>query len=245
MLKKIEIVLRNLTGGIVFFILLIFGIFLLLLTYITKEKRIIGEYARYSIRILVFIFGLKVRIYGEENLKSLKGKFIIVGNHQSYLDPIVLYSYLKGVPRFFVRHDVFSLPIIGHGLKVVGFIPVVRKHPKKAKEAIYKAIEYIDRSKSEAPLVIFPEGTRTRNGKLNRFKKGAFIISKEKDLPLLPVAFSGFFEAMPRGKFYIKPMEVKIKYLKPIYPEEFKDKSINDYKEFVKQMISKEIELRG
>ncbi len=241
-MKKIEILIRNILGWLFFIVAVFLGVIPVVFTYIFKEKRIIAEYARWVIRVLLFIFGVRVELKGIENLKKIKGKFLIVGNHQSYLDPVALFSFLKGVPRFFVRHDVFSLPIIGHGLKIAGFIPVERKHPFRAKDSIYKGLNYIEKDKAHDPVVIFPEGTRTKDGKLRRFKRGAFLIAKEKKIPILPVIFKGFFYSMPRGEIKIKPNKVFINFLEPIYPDSFKDKSIDELAQFVKEKIETVLE---
>lgn len=100
------------------------------------------------------------------------------------------------------------------------------------KNSILKLAEVLKLGRN---VVIFPEGTRTRNGKMNRFKKMFAILSKEMNVPVLPVCIRGAYEALPRGTHYVRPSKIEVEYLPPIYPRE--DMSYQEFADFVRKTI--------
>jgi 1-acyl-sn-glycerol-3-phosphate acyltransferase len=159
------------------------------------------------------------KISGQENIP--KGNFILAANHQSHLDHIATgyvcvpkkYHYIGQTDRY-RGFDRFLLNIL---YSFAGVIRVHRENSESKKETIEKSIEVI---KKGASLVIYPEGTRTRNGKMGEGKPGIAKIFIKTGVPILPVGIKGTFELMPPGTGFPKiKKEVKINIGKPLFFE--------------------------
>lgn len=160
------------------------------------------------------------KISGQENIP--KRNFILAANHQSHLDHIAT-GYIC-VPRKFHyigqtdRYRGFDRFLLNILYFVAGVIRVHRENSESKKEAIEKSIEVI---KKRASLIVYPEGTRTRNGKMGEGKPGIAKIFLKTGVPILPVGIKGTFELMPPGSGFPKiKREVKINIGKPLFFEE-------------------------
>ena len=120
-----------------------------------------------------------------------------------------------------MKKELRKIPFVGTACAVAGHIFVDRSNPRAAMESL----TYIKAQLHDGiSTVIFPEGTRTRTGEMGRFKQGAFKIAMDMDLPVVPISLSGFFDAMPRNKFYVKPFSrVALHIGKPIDISQFND----------------------
>ena len=148
------------------------------------------------------------------------GQAIIVCNHQSSLDILVLGGYLRRDYRWLAKASLFKVPFSGWYLRFAGHIPVHREHdPDVRKIQIQDGIEA---AVSEgASILIFPEGPRSDNGQLQTFRMGAFIAAQKLGLPILPLVIRGTHELMEKGApdLSIRPdRECSVTVLDPIYP---------------------------
>ncbi len=126
-------------------------------------------------------------IKGVENIDPTK-RYVVVMNHQNMMDIPALY-YLNFNYRWVSKKEVFWTPIFGQFLALHGDIAIERGNPKRAMRKVVKdGVSWINRG---ASIVIFPEGTRSRTGEINRFKAGAFNLAKEADVEILPVVMDG------------------------------------------------------
>ena len=133
------------------------------------------------------------------------GPYIFTPNHQSNFDIPALLGYLPGQNRFIAKKELFSEPILGTVLRTMGMIPVARDNP-------LEAIDLLNRAASKgSSLIIFPEGTRSRDGQLLPFKKGPFIAAIHLQLPIVPVICFGTSAVMPKGGYLsILPGDVDV-----------------------------------
>jgi 1-acyl-sn-glycerol-3-phosphate acyltransferase len=122
---------------------------------------------------------------------------VVVANHASNLDPVILAIALDTPLCFMAKAEMFKVPGLGALIKALGAFPVVRGGG--GRPAIEAAVS---QAKEGALIAMFPEGTRTRNGSLGSMKPGAAIIAIEAGVPIIPVGLVGTFEAMPRGRFF-------------------------------------------
>ncbi len=229
-MKKTLIYIRNYIGFLVFFIFLFIGIFPIFLSLIFKDRKILSSYVKFVIRILMMIFGLKTETINFN--KELYGskQWVVIGNHVSFLDPIILFAIFPGILRFMYKSGLDKLPIISSGLKTIGFVSVDRKNPRKGQKAIKTAIELIKKDKDS--IAIFPEGGRSISGKIRNFKRGAFVLAKENKIPILPVYLKGFYQAMPKGRNIIYPATLIFEFLSPIEVskiEKLSSEELRDY----------------
>ena len=184
---------------------------LLLLTVLTALATIIGcsvgnaafwsyypgkLWSRAMIRLLL----LPVRVEGREHMDAQQS-YIFIPNHQGAFDIFFIYGYLNRPFKWMLKSELRQMPFIGKACESAGFIFVDQKGgPRKMKETHDRARQVLQGGVS---LVVFPEGARTWDGRLRSFKRGAFQLATELQLPLLPITINGSFEVLPRAKGYV------------------------------------------
>lgn len=171
-------------------------------------------------RSVLWLLLVPIKVTGRENVDPNQS-YVFVANHQSFLDVFAVYGWLPNNFKWLMKKELRKIPFVGTACAVAGHIFVDRSNPRAAMESL----TYIKAQLHDGiSTVIFPEGTRTRTGEMGRFKQGAFKIAMDMDLPVVPISLSGFFDAMPRNKFYVKPFSrVALHIGKPIDISQFND----------------------
>jgi 1-acyl-sn-glycerol-3-phosphate acyltransferase len=170
------------------------------------------RFARGWARTLLAVAGISVRVLHPERLA--KGRsFVIVANHESFCDILVLLANLPMQVRFLAKRSVFQVPVLGWSIAAAGFVPVDRGDRSRGAETVEAALERLSGGRS---LVIFPEETRTRTGDLLPFKRGAAHLALKSGLPILPVALAGTYRVLKRGSLVITPGVVAMSVGEPI-----------------------------
>lgn len=167
----------------------------------------------------------KKQIHGLEKVK-LDRPTVFAGNHQSFMDM----PLLAGLPfdmKWVSKKELFKIPVAGWLLKVSGHISVDRGK-KGAIQSLYKIKPYVD---NNIPVMIFPEGTRSRAGELKPFKNGAFIVAKEYNYSVQPIVIQGTYNIMPPGGWRANwKGKVYVSILDPIWPSDFESmEKLRDY----------------
>jgi 1-acyl-sn-glycerol-3-phosphate acyltransferase len=152
------------------------------------------------------------RLRVEGRWPSGRRPFVVVANHQSILD-ILLLSRLPREMKWVAKASLWKLPWAGLMLRLSGDIPVTRGDPESGGEALARARAYLDRGMS---VMIFPEGTRSEGGGLLPFRTGAFRLALEAGVPVLPVAVSGTGAGLPKGGPWVRPCRAVARILEPI-----------------------------
>jgi 1-acyl-sn-glycerol-3-phosphate acyltransferase len=150
-----------------------------------------------------------VRIEGSQ---PESGAYVCVSNHQSFLDIFAMARQRREM-KWIAKEEIFKLPWFGLYFRLSGDIPVNRGDRESGGAALSKARWYLDRG---MPVMIFPEGTRSRDGKMGAFKPGAFRLAIEAQVPILPVAVTGSAYGMPKGSPWIRPTLVLVRLLEPV-----------------------------
>jgi 1-acyl-sn-glycerol-3-phosphate acyltransferase len=164
----------------------------------------------------MFFFGSQVKVIGAEHIKAGQN-YVYAANHSSYIDILILLGYIPDNLRLTLRSSLTRIPIWGWALLVGPFITIDRSNPQKAEKSIRIAIERI---RSGASVLFFPEGTRTPDGKMQPFKRGAFHLAKESGAPILPVAVIGSYQILSRHEWLPRwGRRATIKIGEPIYPK--------------------------
>ncbi len=140
------------------------------------------------------------------------GPYVVVANHQSMLD-IFLLSRLPREMKWMAKESLFRVPWLGWMFALAGDISVRRGDAESGSAAVRRARAYLERGMS---VMIFPEGTRSRDGVLRPFKGGAFRLALEAGVPVLPVAVSGTATGMPRGGPWLRPCRATARVLAPV-----------------------------
>jgi 1-acyl-sn-glycerol-3-phosphate acyltransferase len=141
-----------------------------------------------------------------------KGAYVVVANHQSFLD-IFLLSNIPHEMKWVAKKSLFKIPWVGWAFYVSGDIPVDRGDPASAAAVLAKARRYLARGMS---VMIFPEGTRSKDGQLLPFKAGAFKLAIDAGVPVLPIAISGSAQGMPKGSPWVRPSRLVVRILDPV-----------------------------
>lgn len=166
--------------------------------------------------------GLRIYIQatGQENVPE--GGFVYASNHESLVDILVLGAALPGDFKWAAKRSVMNVPFLGWHLRLAGHVPVDRNQGKEAALAVMEAFESVLRA--DKPLLVFPEGTRTADGKLKAFKDGAFQAAVLAGKPVVPVALKGTFTLMSRDSVDTGASNqrddrlVTVQIGKPLYP---------------------------
>lgn len=141
-------------------------------------------------KFVCYLFFIRVIISGMENLDK-KQSYVFVANHQSAFDILLVYGWLPFIFKWLLKIELKEVPFLGAACQAAGHIFVERDNPIAARQSIQRAVEQL---KNGISVVIFPEGTRTKTGKLGKFKRGAFLLAMELKLPLVPITISGSYE---------------------------------------------------
>lgn len=161
---------------------------------------------------ILSVFGVTVQVDGLEHIKDQK-RVIYVANHASWFD---IPAMVVGVPdqiRIVFKKELTWVPIWGWALKYGPYIAIDRANPKDALKSLDKAAEQIRKG---ASVLLFAEGTRTRDGKLQSFKRGAFALAVRSGVPVVPVTINNSYNILPKGSLKVRPAEIRLVLDKPI-----------------------------
>lgn len=174
------------------------------------------------------------KIEGTENLK--KGQsYVFVGNHTSFFDCWVVYGWLPVVFKWIMKYSIRRIPFVGIACKAAGHIFIQRGATKQALKSLEEAKS---RLVNGVCVVIFPEGTRSVDGQIGKFKRGAFQIAFDLGLPVVPFSVCGLHEVMPKGSWLVNPgQKVKIVVGKPVDLSVYADDQHNQAIEDIRQMV--------
>ncbi|MGD0125935.1 MAG: lysophospholipid acyltransferase family protein [Terriglobia bacterium] len=156
-------------------------------------------------RMALWLAGVRLEVQGRERIPSGRPA-VFMANHQSNCDPPALLSVLPKV-LVLVKKEFFRVPVIGNGMTQVGFIRVDRKNREQALDAVERGVLALKAGRS---FLVYPEGTRSPDGRLQPFKKGVFVMALKAGAPIVPVSVSGSNKIMPKGKFVMRPGRVRI-----------------------------------
>lgn len=172
-------------------------------------------------KCILWTFGIKVTVKGYENIDFTK-PYIYVSNHASMADiPTVLVA-LNGKVNFVFKKELTWVPIWGWALRYGPFIMIDRSNPRDAMASIERAVNTIRHGQS---VILFPEGTRTSDGKLRPFKRGAFTLAAKSGVPVVPMTINHTFGIMPKGSLIVKQADISVVLGKPILIDELENKT--------------------
>jgi 1-acyl-sn-glycerol-3-phosphate acyltransferase len=185
--------------------------------------------------MVFLIIGKKFILHGRENITKGE-KYILVANHSSLFDIMAIMSFYPGV-SWFGHERLLKIPLFGTILKMIDYVPFTKPTVKNTREMID---QMIIKSKNKT-VAIFPEGTRTLDGKINDFYRGFIYLFRTSDVGILPVTLNGFFNLKPKNRMYINfNSKLDIVIHKPIKREELIDKTDAEIIETVKGIILSE-----
>jgi len=184
----------------------------MLLALLFRWKGVLYILGHGGVRMGLALSGIKFHVDGAERL-PLDRAAVYCSNHQSHIDPPVLYEALHPEMRILYKAEIDRLPILPRAFRLAGFIPVDRKN----KEAGMRAIEAAAASlRAGHSFLVFPEGTRSPTDEMLPFKKGVFVMAIKGQAPVVPIAIKGGRDAMKRGSRVIQPVTISIRVGEPV-----------------------------
>ena len=219
-MKILYIIYQYLIGFPLIVVVTLFTALLTIICFPWRNGKLPRTVQVFWSRSVLWLLLVPIKVTGCENVDSNQS-YVFVANHQSFLDVFAVYGWLPNNFKWLMKKELRKIPFVGTACAVAGHIFVDRSNPRAAMESL----TYIKAQLHDGiSTVIFPEGTRTKTGEMGRFKQGAFKIAMDMNLPVVPISLSGFFDAMPRNKFYVKPFSrVALHIGKPIDISQFND----------------------
>lgn len=170
----------------------------------------------------VLLVGVQIEVRGSEHLQPGRN-YIFMSNHASNLDPPVLIPVIPGRCSVLVKKELFRIPVLGTGMRLAELVPVDRGDHEAAMESADAAIKVLRKG---LHVVIYPEGTRSSDGRLLPFKKGPFHLAVDSGVPVVPVTILGTYESWPKTRFSLRPGTATVIFHPPIDSREFSDRPL-------------------
>jgi 1-acyl-sn-glycerol-3-phosphate acyltransferase len=175
-------------------------------------RRLVHFYGSVCCRLLAGLTPVTV----ENRAGALPAPCVIAANHQSFFDPYCIGFLPVPYPVFVVRAWPFRIPLYGRIMRLSGYLNI---EAMDAESFLRKAADILLRDK--AMLVVFPEGTRSADGKPGRFRSGAFRLAVDCNIPVVPLCINGTGDVFPTGSRFGWPAPIRLTLLPPLYPERF------------------------
>src|SRR6202035_710148 len=180
---------------------------LILWSFLPGSADFMSPLAMTVVRTGVRIVGVRVRVEGTDNIPP--GVCIFVANHVSNIDPL---AFVPAIPRrvgLLVKSELFRVPILAKAMRMAGFVPVQRENREAAAGSVEEALKYL---KGGLSFAGYPEGTRSRDGRMLPCKRGSFVMVVRATFPVVPVSIVGAQDLMRKGEWAVRPGEVTIRF---------------------------------
>ena len=209
------------------------GILAISTAFFSKTGNLPHKVAQLWARQLLYVGGIRVTIVGMEHLEP-GASYIFMANHQSNFDIPVLLGRLPAQFRWLAKAELFKIPVFGHSMRGCGYISIDRSNRKRAFASLALAAETI---RGGTSVMIFPEGTRSSDGKIKGFKKGGFVLSVDAGVPIVPILLDGTFDIMPKGSLVIRRRPVTMTIYPPIETADYTRKTKDQLIEKVRRTM--------
>ena len=221
--------IKNVLLGLYFWILMVLTLILYIPYLILREisKSLTKKYLLFLTRLwanhILQVAGVKLVVQGRENLPATN-RVAFVTNHQGYFDIPILMSTIPKLLGFIAKAELGKVPIVNLWMKAMGCIFIERK---KASESLNRSKARIERAKQGEPVVLFPEGTRSKGPRLGRFKTGSLQILFSTDLTIVPVSISGSYHLLEESN-KLRRGTVHLTFHPPIQGSEVTERNAKD-----------------
>jgi 1-acyl-sn-glycerol-3-phosphate acyltransferase len=190
---------------------------------------------RSGVRLGKAVLGVRIEVSGCEHV-DFDRTYVYMPNHLSFLDGPMMFIVLPCFVRVIAKQELFRVPFLAQAMRVAEFVPVDRKGREGGKKAIQRAVRLI-REKGHS-FMIFPEGTRSLDGRLQRFRRGGFYLALETGSPIVPVSIIGSYELMPKKAFFTKRGTIRVKIHPPVSVDGFDVDTMPDLIEKVRKTVA-------
>jgi 1-acyl-sn-glycerol-3-phosphate acyltransferase len=196
-----------------------YAVFLILVTpyiifcFLTGHRDPLISLGQWAVRCGSRFLGIRVEVSGRERIEP-GARYIFMANHLSFLDGPILGMIIPRPIRIVLKKSLFRIPILGMAMSHVGFIPVDRRGVKGGQKSMRRAARLM--REQGYSFLLFPEGTRSRDGKIQAFRRGGFFLALESGAPIVPVTIDGTFELMPRGHWHARKGKARVVFHEPV-----------------------------
>lgn len=191
--------------------IIVVGIPLLLWTVISRNPNALYWAGVKGVMFFVRSVGVKVRVSGRERIPA--GPCLFVANHTSSADAPAVVGAIPRRIAILLKKSLFAYPIVGQAFTLAHFIPVERGNHESAISSLEKATEAM---REGQPFLIYPEGTRSNDGRLGQFKRGAVVMAIKAGVPIVPMVCAGAHKVMEKRSLVIRPGVITVEFLEPI-----------------------------
>jgi 1-acyl-sn-glycerol-3-phosphate acyltransferase len=219
-------------------ITIVIGSLIILFSFFSRNGNVLHLIARFWANSILWVGRVKTRVTGAEKLTPGRS-YIYMPNHQSNADIPLLLGRLPVQFRWLAKAELFKIPIFGRAMRGVGYISIDRSNRKSAFESLARAARTIRNGTS---VLIFPEGTRSRDGRLLSFKKGGFVLAVDSGVAIVPVIIRGTRNIIPKGHFMIRPAPVTMQILDPVETADYTRKTKDALLERIRTILIDNLE---
>jgi len=189
---------------------------------------------KWAMRLGTRVLGLRLDVSGLDHV-DLERSYLFMPNHISFLDGPMVFMLIPQPVRVILKKEVFRIPVVGPGMRFVEFVPVDRKGARGGRASIERAARLMkDKGFS---FLIFPEGTRSRDGQLQRFRRGGFFLALESGAPIVPISIKGTYEMMPKGSFFIRKGHIRVTFHPAVPVEGYQAENLSELIDRVRSII--------
>ncbi len=209
----IGIQMRNVAAGFVLSVLTVLAVPVLLVCFLFGLRDGFLAYGVWMMKVGRSLSGIGIDVSGLDRLDRTV-PYVFMCNHLSFLDAPMLVTVVGRPVRFIVKRFVFRIPVLGLGMRFAGYVPLDKEGVGEGRKRIARASQLI--KEKGYSFLIYPEGTRSWEGKLQPFRRGGFFLALDTGAPIVPVSIQGTYELMPRGSRSIRKGTVRIVFHEPI-----------------------------
>ena len=235
---KVRTILLFLT----YVLMVVFLIPVLMVCILLEAREPIMAIGKWAMRLGRGILGLPLEVSGLDRIDRQQ-THIYMSNHLSFLDGPMAFMLIPQPVRVILKKEVFKLPVVGPGMTFVGFVPVTRKGAHGGRASIDRAIRLMN--EKGYSFLIFPEGTRSRDGRLQRFRRGGFFLALRSGAAIVPMSIQGTYELMPRGRFFIKNGPVRVTFHPAVSVQGYREENLSQLIDKVRAIIQSGLREEG
>ncbi len=208
--------------------------------WIRKSELKVQAFPRGWGRILCRLPGVRVRVEGIEHIDP-QTTYIFAANHCSQYDIFAFQGYFPYDFRWIAKKELFRIPLFGQAMRQIGYIPIDRSRGREAFKSLEQAAKRIAGGNS---VLIFPEGTRSADGRLGEFKTGAILLAIKAGVPIVPLGFNGSYEILPKGRFLPRSGEICIRIGRPLPTAHYRPADKHDLARILYKAVENELDGR-
>ncbi|MCU0580190.1 MAG: 1-acyl-sn-glycerol-3-phosphate acyltransferase [Desulfobacterota bacterium] len=186
------------------------GSLIILLSPLDRSGRFLHYIGKFWSHINIYLAFCRVSVLGMENIDRRR-TYVVLSNHQSLFDVWVLIAYLPLQLRWVIKNEIRKMPVFGYALERMGHIYVDRDRGSSVVQGIERAVRKV---KEGTSVVFFPEGTRSEDGRLGKFRRGGFVLAQKTGYPILPITINGSRFVLPKNTLDLMPGKIEI-HIKP------------------------------